>query len=511
MKVKTYGSIYIGTYEVSLRIYEVKNREKKLKVIDDLRKPVSVAHDIYREGKISDETINTIIDALSDMKLALEEYRIDFYQAYVGYAVGKASNFLLLADQIRLRCGLFVKLMTNSEHRFYNYEALAAMPSFQKMIEKSALLADIGGSSIQLTLFREGKLLTTQHILFGASAVRENLMSLSQKADAREQVYEMIMKETDTFFNMYLKDRKPEYLILLNDNFSNVISMFDNQAIPADAVEKKKTVRLMKDIGSDVFFRNTFEKSGIDDPDEMVLPFLLLYRALIAQTDCKMISNPGISIHDGITLHTLYNTGTIKSTHDFDGDVISAAYFTAERFGSYLAHIRMMDKISVAIYDAVAKKSGLTKRMRLLTRVIAILHDCGKYISLSSAPESSYTIIMSSEFLGITHAERKLIALVVRYNHEHEVSYDDLKDELSEEDYVVFLKLLAILRICNALDSSHKQKFKDMAIRLRNDTLFITVASEQPLNLEKEYFREKGRFFEDVFGIRPQIRDKKEF
>ena len=29
MKVKTYGSIYIGTYEVSLRIYEVKNREKK--------------------------------------------------------------------------------------------------------------------------------------------------------------------------------------------------------------------------------------------------------------------------------------------------------------------------------------------------------------------------------------------------------------------------------------------------------------------------------------------------
>lgn len=511
MKVKTYGSIYIGTYEVSLRIYEVKNREKKLKVIDDLRKPVSVAHDIYREGKISDETINTIIDALSDMKLALEEYRIDFYQAYVGYAVGKASNFLLLADQIRLRCGLFVKLMTNSEHRFYNYEALAAMPSFQKMIEKSALLADIGGSSIQLTLFREGKLLTTQHILFGASAVRENLMSLSQKADAREQVYEMIMKETDTFFNMYLKDRKPEYLILLNDNFSNVISMFDNQAIPADAVEKKKTVRLMKDIGSDDFFRNTFEKSGIDDPDEMVLPFLLLYRALIAQTDCKMISNPGISIHDGITLHTLYNTGTIKSTHDFDGDVISAAYFTAERFGSYLAHIRMMDKISAAIYDAVAKKSGLTKRMRLLTRVIAILHDCGKYISLSSAPESSYTIIMSSEFLGITHAERKLIALVVRYNHEHEVSYDDLKDELSEEDYVVFLKLLAILRICNALDSSHKQKFKDMTIRLRNDTLFITVASEQPLNLEKEYFREKGRFFEDVFGIRPQIRDKKEF
>ncbi|MDD6381603.1 MAG: HD domain-containing protein [Lachnospiraceae bacterium] len=512
MKVKTYGSIYIGTYEVSLRIYEVKSKEKKLRVLDDLRKPVSVAHDIYRNGMISDETINTIIDALTDMKQALDEYRIDFYQAYVGYAVGKASNFLLLADQIRLRCGLFVKMMTNSEHRFYNYEALAALPVFQDMIGKSALLADIGGSSIQLTLFRDGKLLTTQHILFGASAVRENLLSLAQKADAREQVYEMIVKETDTFFNMYLKDRKPEYLILLNDNFSNVLSLFDVRADAFNkAVEKKKTVDFLKHIGSDNFFRNTFEKFGVEDPDEMVLPFLLLYQALISQTDCKMISNPGISIHDGITLQMLYNTGTIKSSHDFDQDVISAAYFTAERFGSYMAHIRMMDKISAAIYDAVAKKSGLTKRCRLLTRVVAILHDCGKYISLSSAPESSYTIIMSSEFLGITHEERKLIALVIRYNHEKEITYDDLKDDLSEEDYVVFLKLLAILRICNALDSSHKQKFKDMTIRLRNDTLYITVASEQPLNLEKEYFREKGQFFEVVFGIRPQIRDRKEF
>lgn len=510
MRVKTYGSIYIGTYETSLRIYEVK-KDQGLRVIDDLRKPVSVGHDIYTSGNISHETMDSIIDSLVDMKQALEEYRIDFYQVYVGYAVGKAANFWILSDRIRLKCGLFVKMLTNSQQRFYNYEALAALPEFSRMTESSALLADIGGSSIQLTLFRDGKLLTTQHILFGAASVRENLISLAQKADAREQVYEMILKETDTFFNMYLKDRKPEYLILLNDNFNNVLSLFSENSKLQKAIEKKDTVDFLNRIGSLNFFRNTFEKFGIEDPDGMVLPFLLVYKALIMQTDCRKISSPGISIHDGIIYHTLYNTGTLRSSHDFDKDIISAAYFTAERFGSYQPHIKMMDKISTAIYDAVAKRSALPRRCRILTRVIAILHDCGKYISLSSAALSSYTIVMSSEILGITHAERKLIALVIKYNHKSHFTYKDLKDDLSEDDYVIFLKLLAILRICNALDSSHKQKFKDMSIRLRNDTLYITVSSQQPLNLEKEYFREKGQFFFDIFGIRPEIKDKKEF
>ena len=45
---------------------------------------------------------------------------------------------------------------------------------------------------------------------------------------------------------------------------------------------------------------------------------------------------------------------------------------------------------------------------------------------------------------------------------------------------------------------------------MRGDRLMITVASRQPLNLEKSYFKDKAAFFEEVFGITPEIRDKKE-
>ena len=508
MKVKKYGSIYIGTYEVSLRIYEVKS--SALKELDEMRLPIQVSHDIHHFGKITDETADTIIKALLDMKKALSEYNVDFYQSFAVYSLASASNYLVLFDRIRLKCGLHFKLVTNSEQRFYSFQALTAQNDFSKMIEKSALLADIGGSSIQLTLFKDGKLLTTQHILFGAGEVRENLYELSEKADARQQVLEMIIKETDNFFHMYLPDRNPEYLILMNENFSNILRMFEHKDIFAEPVKREKAVDFMHQLGDEDYFRNTFEKFHISDPDDMVLPFLLLYYALIIQTNCKMITAPGISIHEGATLNSLYRTGTLKPAHDFEADVLSAAYFIAERCGSYKPHIKMMDKITASLFDAVSKKSGMTKRQRLLARVIAILHDCGKYLSLATAAQTSYTIVMSSEILGITHDERKLIALVAKFHHEKDVCYPRLQNDLDEDEYIVFLKLLALLRICNALDSSHRQKFKDLTIRMRGDRLMITVASRQPLNLEKSYFKDKAAFFEEVFGITPEIRDKKE-
>ena len=49
-------------------------------------------------------------------------------------------------------------------------------------------------------------------------------------------------------------------------------------------------------------------------------------------------------------------------------------------------------------------------------RVVAILHDCGKYISISEAANCSYTIIMSSEILGLSHREQEMVATTLAYN-----------------------------------------------------------------------------------------------
>lgn len=119
----------------------------------------------------------------------------------------------------------------------------------------------------------------------------------------------------------------------------------------------------------------------------------------------------------------------------------------------------MLEQLGVEIINTLKKESGLSPRDTLLYRVSAILHDCGKYISLAHSGENSYTIINSSEILGLTHKEREMIAYVALFNRNPILPYDELADRFTEEEYIKILKLLAILRVTNALDRSHRQKF----------------------------------------------------
>jgi len=91
------------------------------------------------------------------------------------------------------------------------------------------------------------------------------------------------------------------------------------------------------------------------------------------------------------------------------------------------------------------------------------------------------------------------------------VRYNALEFEYlgKSNDYLLIAKLTAILRIANAMDHSHKQKFKDVRIILKENVLQITVVTPEDISLEKGLFPEKAAFFEEVFHILPVIKQKK--
>ena len=56
------------------------------------------------------------------------------------------------------------------------------------------------------------------------------------------------------------------------------------------------------------------------------------------------------------------------------------------------------------------KYHGLGKRERVLLQIAAILHDCGKYVTMNQPSDASYHIIMSTEIIGLSHSERETVA-----------------------------------------------------------------------------------------------------
>ena len=117
---------------------------------------------------------------------------------------------------------------------------------------------------------------------------------------------------------------------------------------------------------------------------------------------------------------------------------------------------------------------------------------------------------MSTEIIGLSHIEREIVANVVKYNHIEFDYYDMMGRDsaVSSKDYLTIAKLTAILRVANGLDRSHKQKFKDVKTILKDEKLIITVDSSLDITLEKGLLARRANFFEEVFSVRPVIRQK---
>ena len=167
--------------------------------------------------------------------------------------------------------------------------------------------------------------------------------------------------------------------------------------------------------------------------------------------------------------------------------------------------------MSTMIFHAIQKVHGMGSREQLLLQVAAILHDCGKFVSLANGPDCAYDIIMASEIIGLSHLEREIVASTVRYNTRPLDPYEQVADKMDVQSYMTAAKLAAILRVSNALDRSHKQKFSTIKVVLKNKELLITVETKDDIILEKGLLANKSDSFEAIFGIKPVLREKKKF
>lgn len=131
---------------------------------------------------------------------------------------------------------------------------------------------------------------------------------------------------------------------------------------------------------------------------------------------------------------------------------------------------------------------------------------------MAQSSACSYNIIMATEIIGLSHAEREMVANVVRFNSSLFMSYEELGSRISAGQRRIsdYCQADGNPAVANALDRSHKQKIKDIKVSMKGGhTMQILVDTAEDLTLEQALFREKAEFFEEVYSIRPVLKAKK--
>ncbi len=506
--MKTFAAIDVGSYELAMKIFEIASGSG-LREIDHIRHRIDLGTDTFTTGKISYERVDELSRVLRDYRDIMKSYRVDDYRAYGTSAIRETENTAIVLDQLAQRTGIRIEVLSNSEQRFLNYKAIASRGRFNKVVEKGTAIVDIGGGSIQISLFDKDTLVTTQNLRLGVLRLQDQLGRLNiSPRQYGEILDEMVSSQIQVFKKLHLKDREIENIIVVDDYISSIVGKnvagLEESSLEAPAIE-----RFLERIHS----KSTQQAaSALDIPEENV-PLLYISGVLINRIakmmGAKMIWTPGVTLCDGMAYEYAEKHKIIKEDHDFEQDIIACAQNISKRYMGSKRRGETLEKIAMTIFDSMKKVHGLGRREGLLLRIATLLHDCGKYISLVNLGECSYNIIMSTEIIGLSHKEREIVANVVKYNH-MDFNYGEVTGSgtIDRDAYLTIAKLTAILKIANGLDRSHKQKFKDVRAVLKERELIITVDDSVDIMLEKGLFTRRSVFFEEVYSVRPVIRQR---
>lgn len=511
MAVKIFAAIDVGSYELSMKIFEV-SQKAGIREIDCIRHRIALGLDSYTTGKITGEKMDELCEVLRGFAEIMKTYKVDDYKAYGTSAIRETENTLIVLDQIKNRTGLTVDVISNSEQRFLDYKAVATRgKEFDQCIEGGTAILDIGGGSIQISLFENDTLVTTQNMRLGVMRMRERLESLSPKSGHYEKlIEEMVNNQFSLFKKLYLKEREIHNLIIIDDYISPVFQKRDICKEPGN-MDHKKFMEFMDVISNKnrVDISRWLEIS--EEHASLLFHSAVLTKQIMEVLGAQHIWAPGVSLCDGIAYEYAQRNKLLSLVHDFEKDIIASTATISKRYMCSRKRNEIMETLALSIFDTMKKVHGLGKRERLLLQIAAQLNDCGKYISQTDVGECSFRIIMATEIIGLSHAEREIVAYVAKYNRDEFEYYEVLgeKTTLSRLAYLTIAKLTAILRVANGLDRSHKQKFKDFKTVLKDNSLIISVDTAEDITLETGLLTARAQFFEEVYSVRPVIRQKR--
>ena len=512
MAVKMFAAIDVGSYELAMKIFEL-SKKNGVREIDHIRHRVDLGSDTFANGKISYDNMDELCRVLRDFTGIMEEYQVSEYKAYGTSAIRETANTTIVLDQIRIRTGINIDVLSNSEQRFLDYKAIALKgEDFNRIIEEGAAIVDIGGGSIQISLFDNNALVATQNLKLGVLRLADCINRIKPRVNQIDELLsEMIDNQLEVFRKLYLKDSNIKHIIVVDDYISQILQKRPGKEFEPGYIDIAGFDRFMSSIKS----RTNEQIAGALGIPEENAPLLYISSVLTRQVmnicGAKMIWAPGVTLCDGIAYEYAQTHKLIPVTHDFEQDIIACARNISKRYMGSRKRSDTLEAIALTIYDSMKKVHGLGKRERLLLQIATRLHDCGKYISLMTLGECSYSIIMGTEIIGLSHTEREIVANVVKYNHLDFEYYETIgkKSELDKSSYLVIAKLTAILRLANGLDRSHKQKFRNIRATVKDSELILSVDTDLDITLERGLFSAKADFFEEVFSIRPVIHQRK--
>ncbi|MCQ2466114.1 MAG: hypothetical protein MJ166_01165 [Clostridia bacterium] len=511
MAKKLVAVIDIGSLTARLKIYELAQK-KKPKVIETIRKYTSIGVKALRSGALQTEQINEICDCLNNFEIKCREYKVSKIFCVATSALRDAGNRDVVLEQIKTKTGFKIDVLDNATERYFqNLAVRETMVNFKELVAEGTMFLDIGAGSMQATVYDKSEFVFSQNTVLGSLRISEMLSDIQKRTTHYEDVLEeFISQDLDDYHAVEPKGITYKNLIAFGGE-TGFIKLLAGKGFSESVLMTKKEFMkvyeyLLHTRPSDI----TLDNSIPSNVAPLLLPAALIIKKMLEYTGLNSVYLPIASLSEGIVFDYAFRNLDYKPANDPMNDLISGARNIAKRYKSDKKHIEFVENAALEIFDASTKCTGLRDRERLLLQLSCILHEIGKFINAKNHNAAAHMLIEYLELVGVDNNELDIIGLVVRlYPRENPYS-DSFYLALPADKKVLVSKLTAILRLADALDSSHRQKINKINVHLQNDELNIICNTTHDCSFEEWSFEHRRNLFEEIIGIKSTIKIRRQ-
>lgn len=517
------AAIDIGSNAIRLRIVDVdppeptsaddvrEARFRPFREVSAERVPVRLGHDVFTKGRIEPTKITQACEALKRFRVLMDEAKVDRYRAVATSASREAKNGDVFVERAEREAGVHVEVIEGVE------EARLVQLAVKERLAlrgKTAVLIDIGGGSTELTLLEDLQGVYSRSLPVGTVRLIEAFLDGDSRVDGvRAQLLREYIERVCHEPMRELASATERPIDVVIGTGGNIETLADLCPLPlafpeGRAIETASMQRFTASAGAMTIEERITKLALRPDRADTIIPAAWILGYITGQLGTSQILAPGVGLKEGVLVDLATQHFVPR---DFTGEAASvsdACLRIGRRYRFDETHGVVVAKLATQLFDDLARFHGLDARDRILLMAASLLHDVGDFIRYEGHHKHSFYVIAHSDIMGLTPAERDIVANVARY---HRKSPPSLEHEnfraLSREHRAKVKTMASILRLADGLDREHRQVVTSVAARVEGSQLWLDIHGGEARALEEWTVRAKSGMLKETLGLEVRFRD----
>ncbi len=467
------AAIDVGSNSVRLLVAEY-DPASGLQVIDELKDHPRLAAGLASTGCLDEAAVDRAIQALARMREVCQRRGVRRISAVATAAVREAENGPWFVRRVRQELDIPLRIIDTDTEAALSYRSVA---HHFPLAGERALVADIGGGSLELIGAVDGLVELTLSLPLGAVRLTELYLpgeraAHKEMADLRSSVRRRLKRGFSS------REWAGSTIIGSGGTFTSLGRMVQTRRglSPSDPVHGVSITTAEVEQLLEWLTSRTIEQRrqvpGLNpERADIILAGLAVTAELLDKVRGRSLTVSAFGLREGLLLEMAGAEEALVP------DPLRLFREFAERCQCDRRHVEHVRHLALQLHDQLAKELGSTPAERPLLEAASLVHDVGQLVSYRKHHKHSYQLIMHAERLGLSAQDRALVALISRY---HRRTGPRRKHPefaaLSSEDQGVVRRVSALLRIADGLDRGHTAAVESLSTELSPKELVIRIA-----------------------------------